>query len=82
MKKGEIIMNVDLKTIATFIGIAASLAGIVGTWTLMQYRLDQLEQQQAELQKELEIVHQSVEKAGLDVKCLICDAHDIPCPGC
>jgi sensor domain CHASE-containing protein len=82
MKKGEIIMNVDLKTIATFIGIAASLAGIVGTWTLMQYRLDQLEQQQSDLQRELEIVHQSVEKAGLDVKCLICDAHDIPCPGC
>lgn len=82
MKKGEIHMNVDLKTIATFIGIAASLAGIVGTWTLMQYRLDQLENQQSDLQKELEIVHQSVEKAGLDVKCLICDAHEIPCPGC
>lgn len=82
MKKGEIIMNVDLKTIATFIGIAASLAGIVGTWTLMQYRLDQLESQQEDLKKEIEIVHQSVEKAGFDVKCLICDAHDIPCPGC
>ena len=82
MQKGEIHMNVDLKTIATFIGIAASLAGIIGTWTLMQYRLDQLENQQSDLQKELEVVHQAVEKAGLDVKCLICDAHEIPCPGC
>jgi len=72
----------DIKTVATMIGVATALAGVVGTWTLMQYRLDALEEDQKALAEEVSSVSTDVEKKGEEVKCLICSAHDIPCPGC
>ena len=75
-------MKLDLKTIATFIGISASLAGIAGTWTLVQYRLDQLEQDQRGLAEDIRNISENVEEKGDEVRCLICGVHDIPCPGC
>jgi len=74
--------NFDIKTVATMIGVATALAGVVGTWTLMQYRLDALEEDQKALAEEVSSVSTDVEKKGEEVKCLICSAHDIPCPGC
>ncbi len=75
-------MNIDLKTLATVIGIVASLAGIIGTWSTVQYRLDEVEVRQAELSKEIKQVEEALHEKGDEVKCLICDTNDIPCPGC
>jgi len=75
-------MNIDLKTLATVIGIVASLAGIIGTWSTVQYRLEEVEVRQVELSKEIKKVEEALHKKGDEVKCLICDTNNIPCPGC
>jgi sensor domain CHASE-containing protein len=75
-------MNIDLKTLATVIGIVASLAGIIGTWSTVQYRLDEVEVRQVELSKEIKRVEEALHEKGDEVKCLICDTNNIPCPGC
>ena len=75
-------MNIDLKTLATVIGIIASLAGIIGTWSTVQYRLDEVEVKQVELSKEIKKVEEALHEKGDEVKCLICDTNNIPCPGC
>lgn len=75
-------MNIDLKTLATVIGIVASLAGIIGTWSTVQYRLDEVEVRQVELSKEIKKVEEALHEKGDEVKCLICDTNNIPCPGC
>ena len=36
--------KIDAKTIATIVGLLSSLSGVVATWTLMQYRMDKLEE--------------------------------------
>jgi hypothetical protein len=81
-KMGVTSQNFDIKTVATMIGVATALAGVVGTWTLMQYRLDALEEDQKALAAEVASVSEDVETKGEEVKCLICSAHEIPCPGC
>ena len=75
-------MKIDLKTFATVIGIVASLGGIIGTWSVVQYRLDEVEIRQAELSKEIKKVEESLHQKGDEVKCLICETNNIPCPGC
>ena len=75
-------MKIDLKTLATVVGIVASLAGIIGTWSVVQYRLDAVEQRQMQLSKEIQDVESALQKKGDEVKCLICETNNIPCPGC
>ena len=75
-------MKIDLKTFATVIGIVASLGGIIGTWSVVQYRLDEVEIRQAELSKEIKKVEESLHQKGDEVKFLICETNNIPCPGC
>lgn len=77
-----LIMKIDLKTLATVIGIVASLAGIIGTWSVVQYRLDAVEVKQEQLSKEIQNVETALQEKGDEVKCLICHTNNIPCPGC
>lgn len=61
--------------ISALAGLAGALGGSAGTYKLMEYRLDRAEER-------LATVEATVEKTGDEVKCMICDAHDIACPGC
>jgi|GEM_PF-3531375 FlaG/FlaF family flagellin (archaellin) len=64
-------MNLDLKTIAVAVSLAGTLATSVGTYFVLQYRVDALESQMAERKSGERVVTQ-----------LVCDVHEIPvCPG-
>lgn len=70
-------MTTDMKKhlISALAGLAGVLSGSAGTYKLMEYRLDRAEER-------LAAVEATVEQTGDEVKCMICSAHDIPCPGC
>lgn len=61
--------------ISALAGLAGALGGSAGTYKLMEYRLDSAEER-------LAAVEATVEQTGDEVKCMICSAHDIACPGC
>lgn len=61
--------------ISALAGLVGALGGSAGTYKLMEYRLDRAEERIVALE-------QTVEKTGDEVKCMICDAHAIACPGC
>lgn len=75
-------MNVDMKTVAIMIGLAISLSGIVATYAVLQYRLESVEKSQEKLVGDLEKLTIELNEKGDEVRCLICKAHDIQCPGC
>ena len=75
-------MNVDLKTISIWVGLAISLSGIVATYSVMQYRLDELEKGQEIVVDALQQLAVELNNKGDEVRCLICKAHEIQCPGC
>ena len=75
-------MSLDVKSIATWIGIAGSLGGVAGTWMLLQYRLEEVEKTQQALSIQVEALREANQETGEEVKCLICAAHNIQCPGC
>ena len=75
-------MNVDLKTISNWVGLAISLSGIVATYSVMQYRLDELEKGQEIVVDALQQLAVELNNKGDEVRCLICKAHEIQCPGC
>ena len=74
--------SITLSQIATIVGLLASGAGIVTTWTLMQYRLDQIEVRLNTIAATTEALEQENAEQANEVKCLICQTHNIPCPGC
>jgi len=74
--------TITLSQIATGIGLLVSFAGIVTTWSLMQYRLDQIEQEISTLQTQVSQLETDSAEQADEVKCLICRTHSIPCPGC
>jgi prefoldin subunit 5 len=74
--------SVDAKTISIWVGLAISLSGIVATWSVMQYRLEEVEKQQEKLVDDLQKLSQELNRKGDEVRCLICKAHEIQCPGC
>jgi cell division protein FtsB len=47
-----------------------------------QYRIEKLEAKNEELEKELKLLRDEFHAQGERVKCLICKAHDMECPGC
>lgn len=60
----------DIKTIGAVLGIGSALAGAVGGYAVLQYRVDELETAQAE--------RVQAERAVL---LLICEIHNVkPCP--
>lgn len=75
-------MRFDLSTISQVVGLAILASGIVATWSLLKYRVDELETRVKE--QEIKIEQQEAKNAQqvAEVKCLICQAHNIPCPGC
>ena len=75
-------MNFDLKIISLWVGLAASLSGIVATWAITQYRLDALEERQQQTSNDLKSLSVELNEKGDEVRCLICKAHKINCPGC
>jgi outer membrane murein-binding lipoprotein Lpp len=74
--------SISLSQIATGIGLLVSFAGIVTTWSLMQYRLDQIEKELSTLQTQVSQLESDSAAQADEVKCLICRTHSIPCPGC
>lgn len=60
-----------VKLAGAAIGVVAAIAGPFATYVIMQYRVDLLEGRVVAL-----------EAAADDVKCMICDQHEIRCPGC
>lgn len=75
-------MNFDLKIVSLWVGLATSLSGIVATWTITQYRLDALEVRQQQTSNDLKSLSIELNNKGDEVRCLICKAHEIKCPGC
>lgn len=72
----------DIKTVATVIGLISSLSGVIATWTLMQYRMDQLEERVQSLETKIEEGDAKLVEQAKELRCTICDVHTIPCPGC
>lgn len=72
----------DVKTIATVIGLLSSISGVIATWTLMQYRMDQLEERVHSLETKIEEGDAKLVQQAEELKCTICSVHSIPCPGC
>ena len=70
-------MTADTKNqlISALAGLAGVLGGSAGTYKLMEYRLDRAEQEIAALREQ-------VDQTGDEVKCMICSAHSMACPGC
>ncbi len=75
-------MRFDLSTISQVAGLAVITSGIFATWALLKYRVDALELRVKELEVELEQQEAKNAQQVAEVKCLICKAHNIPCPGC
>jgi cell division protein FtsB len=71
-----------LEKIALLLGLATILGGAVSTWAVAQYRIEKLEAKNEELEKELKLLRDEFHAQGERVKCLICKAHDMECPGC
>lgn len=71
-----------LEKIALLLGLATVLGGAVSTWAVSQYRIEKLEAKNEELEKELKLLRDEFHTQGERVKCLICKAHDMECPGC
>lgn len=74
--------KVTLERIALVVGMAVSMAGAVSTWAVSQYRIDTLEAESKELRAEVKLLREEFHAQGERVKCLICQAHDLECPGC
>lgn len=64
-----------IKLVGAVIGVAAGILSPLGTYKVMQHRVDLLEAKVADLEA-------TVEAAGDEVKCMICDQHEVRCPGC
>lgn len=75
-------MRFDLSTVSQVVGLAVIASGIVATWTLLSYRVDALETRVKELERQIEDQEAKNAQQVAEVKCLICQAHTIPCPGC
>ena len=71
-----------IRTFATVVGILVCFAGVVSTWAIFQYRMDEIEKDNAELKEEVKVLTAEFRKKGEEVRCLICDAHKMKCPGC
>ncbi len=72
----------DPSTVSQVIGLAILASGIVATWTLLKYRVDELETRVKELESQVAAHETRNAQQVAEVKCLICQAHNIPCPGC
>jgi len=64
-----------LKLVGAVLGVVAGVASPLGTYMVMQYRVDLLEGRVA-------VLEAKVEEAGDEVKCMICEQHEMGCPGC
>lgn len=74
--------RVTLERVAIVVGMTMSMAGAISTWAVSQYRIDALEAQSTELRAEVKLLREEFHAQGERVKCLICQAHDLECPGC
>ena len=71
-----------IRTFATIIGLLVCFAGVISTWTVLQFRINELEKDNAELKEEVKFLTVEFRKKGEEVRCLICEAHKMRCPGC
>ncbi len=80
--QGALMERIDTKTLLMLVSMGVNFTGVIGTWAVMQYRLDDLEEAVSTLEKRVS----ATEAANIEqierVKCLICEANDIRCPGC
>lgn len=74
--------KIDAKTIATIVGLLSSFSGVLATWTLMQYRMDKLEERVASVESRAADGEKALVDQAKDLRCTICEVHMIPCPEC
>lgn len=74
--------KLNIERIAIIASFCASFAGLVSTWAVSQYRIDALEAETKELRTEVKMLREEFHAQGERVKCLICQAHNLGCPGC
>ena len=74
--------KLDLNKVAVIVTLASIFAAGVTTWALMQYRIGIVEERLKTLESRLEEVDRANVQRAEDIKCLICEANKIPCPGC
>lgn len=81
--------GLGLEKVVAIIGIASALLGVASTWTLLQYRIAALEEQSKHLQSEVEQTKAEMHRMEEDfnaqgerLKCMICAAQSMRCPGC
>jgi hypothetical protein len=75
-------IKATLEKAALIAGLATAIGGTVSNWAVNQYRIDEIEAQNKELERELRLLRDEFHNQGEHVKCLICKAHDMECPGC
>jgi len=72
----------DWKEASTILGVLGALSATAGTWAVMQHRIEQTEARVRRLESRVDDLSTALTTASDEVRCLICDAHAIPCPGC
>lgn len=79
----------SLEKMLALTGVVSSLIGVISTWVALQYRIERLEEQAESAQKELDTIQHEMlrmerdfNEQGRQVRCDICKAHGMGCPGC
>lgn len=63
--------KIDLRVVATIIGVLGAIAAAAGSWYVNDYRLTQLEKQNDKVMQQV-----------ADVKCLVAEVHQLKLPEC
>ena len=75
----------NIKSAGVMVGLLSGITGLVGAaggYYVMQYRVGQLEEGQVEIRQSIEDMRNHSVDSATEIRCLICDQHDNPCPGC
>lgn len=79
----------SLEKMLALTGVISSLIGVISTWVALQYRIERLEEQAESAEKKLELIQYDMlrmerdfNEQGRQVRCDICRAHGMGCPGC
>lgn len=87
MAEQQIKINVEKAVAIT--GLVSSLVGVISTWTMLQHRIDELEKNSIAIEEELDQqksemvrMERDFNEQGRRIRCDICRAKGMECPGC
>jgi len=79
----------SLEKMLALTGVISSLIGVISTWVTLQYRIERLEEQAKSAEERLELLQRDAlrmerdfNEQGRQVRCDICRAQGMGCPGC